>query len=339
MKPSVAVVIPSWNAIDEIGACLDSLQAQTIPHQVYVVENGSIDGSVEFISSKHPEVTLLIQDRNLGFAGGVNVGIKQAMADGATYVALFNNDAVADKDWLRSLMKVMDKHDDVGAVACALMDGDGSTFDSSGDFYSNWGLAFPRDRGVKTSHGTKTAGFVFGASGGASLYRCKMLKQVGLFDEDFFAYYEDVDISFRMQLAGWKVRYEPAAKVYHHTGTTSGKIPGFGTYQMFKNVPMLLVKNVPLRLLPGIAFRFWIAHTAVFIKAVLSGRGWPATKGTLRMFTLLPQKLVERHQIQKNRKVSNDYIRSIITWDLPPNATALRRFRDLMMPWRKLRAK
>src|SRR6201999_312952 len=86
---------------------------------------------------------------------------------------------------------------------------------------------------------------VFVASGGASLYRIKMLQEIGLFDEDFFAYYEDVDLSFRAQLAGWKVAYAPRAVAYHQIGATSGHIKGFTTYQTIKNLPLLFYKNVP----------------------------------------------------------------------------------------------
>lgn len=335
MKPSVAVVIPSWNAIDEIGACLNSLREQSLKHRIYVVDNGSSDGSVEFIAENYPEVELLVQPVNLGFAGGVNVGIQQAMEDGADYIALFNNDAIADRDWLKHLVSTMNQHDDAGIVTCALLSGDGTKFDSSGDFYSSWGLAFPRDRDVPVKQSLAKSGYVFSASGGASLYRTKALREVGLFDEDFFAYYEDVDISFRMQLAGWKVQLDTNAKARHFTGTTSGKIPGFTTYQSFKNMPLLLVKNVPARLFPGIAFRFSIAYTAIFVKAVLSGRGWPASKGFFRMLTLLPKKFVERWHIQRGRKVSTDYIKLIIVRDLPPNAHALRRLRDFLTPWRR----
>lgn len=337
MKPSVAVVIPSWNAVDEIGACLDSLRSQTLKHRVYVVENGSTDGSADFIAEKYPEVDLLVQPRNLGFAGGVNVGIRQAMEHGAKYIALFNNDAIADKNWLKRLVSSMESYDNVGVVACALLNGDGTKFDSSGDCYSSWGLAFPRDRDVEVSKSKAKSGYIFSASGGASLYRVEALREVGLFDEDFFAYYEDVDISFRMQLTGWKVRLNTDARALHYTGTTSGKIPGFTTYQSFKNMPLLLVKDVPGRLFPGIAFRFSIAYTAIFVKAVVTGRGWPASKGFFRMLTLLPKKFVERWRIQKARKVSTDYIRSIIVNDLPPNAHALRRLRDFFTPWRRSR--
>lgn len=335
MEPDIAVVIPSWNAAHEIRVCLDSLRAQSIKHKVYVVENGSTDDSVDVISRHYPEVTLLVQQKNLGFAGGVNVGIRQAMDDGIAYVALFNNDAVADKHWLKHLRNAMRDNPKVGAVACAFLNGSGTKYDSTGDFYCRWGLLFPRDRDMPAKSTPRKAGYVFGASGGSSLYRMEALRDVGLFDEDFFAYYEDGDLSFRLQLRGWKIFFEPKARALHHTGTTSSKIPGFTTYQTFKNIPLVLIKNVPLRLLPGIALRLWVAYASIFIKSVMSGRGWPATKGFVRMLTLLPKKIGQRWHIQHSRSVPTDYIRSIIVWDLPPNAQALRRLRNFFMPWHR----
>ena len=155
-----------------------------------------------------------------------------------------------------------------------------------------------------------------------------MFNQIGLFDEDFFAYYEDVDLSFRAQLAGWKVLYQPKAEAYHHTGTTSGKIKGFTTYQTFKNYPLLLWKNVPGKLLFRIIPRFTLAYCSIYIASLGGGRGWPATKGAIRMITLLPKKSLERRKIQKGRKVEVGYINSILTHDLPPNADKLRRLRS-----------
>jgi GT2 family glycosyltransferase len=173
---------------------------------------------------------------------------------------------------------------------------------------------------------------VFGASGGASLYRVKMLKEIGLFDKKFFAYYEDVDISFRAQLYGWKIAYEPKAEVYHQIGATSGKIHGFATYQTMKNLPLLFWKNVPRGLLLKILLRFKLAYFSFYISAVFRGQCWPATKGLLRMLTLLPHAFHERFKIQKNKKVSSTYIDSILIHDLPPNA---RRLRALRSKWWK----
>src|SRR5262249_6568072 len=153
----------------------------------------------------------------------------------------------------------------------------------------------------------------------------KMLDEIGLFDDDFFAYYEDVDLSFRAQLAGWKVGYVPKAEVYHEIGATSGKIKGFTSHQTIKNLPWLFWKNVPLgpvflKILP----RFTFAYLLIVASALARGQLRPALKGITLSVLLLPKKLGQRHQIQKNRKVTKAYINSIILHDLPPNAHKLR---------------
>jgi GT2 family glycosyltransferase len=330
MKTNVAVVIPNWNGIEEIGACLDSLRQQSQPVHIIVVENGSVDGSYEFITTKYPEAEVLQQTHNLGFAGGVNVGIRQGMADGYKYVALLNNDAVAHKDWVKHLVAAMEAHPEAGIATCKLLGADKSYIDSTGDTYTTWGLPYPRGRGDKRVDAYDQELDIFGASGGASIYRSKMLEQIGLFDEDFFAYYEDVDISFRAQWAGWKVRFVPQAEAYHQISVTSNRIKGFTTYQTFKNYPLLFWKNVPRSMMPGMFVRFKLAYLSIYVSSIVHGRGWPATKGFLSMLRLFPKKLRERKRIQATRKVSDSYISSILTHDLPPNAAQLRRLRSLL---------
>jgi GT2 family glycosyltransferase len=329
MYMKIAVVIPNWNGVNEIDACLSALTAQSMAHHVIVVENGSTDGSLEFIRAKYPNIDVIVNQKNLGFAGGVNVGIRKALGSGFDYVALLNNDAVPHKHWLKHLAKTLYIDSRAGIVTCKLLQADGKHVDSTGDFYTSWGLPYPRDRGAPTNVAHNKQEEVFGASGGASLYRAEMFGEIGLFDEDFFAYYEDVDISFRAQLAGWKVLYQPKSEAYHATSTTSGKIKGFGTYQYHKNVPLVLIKNVPGRLFFRVAWRFGIAYSSVFINSIVRGNGWAAIKGFLHMLTLLPKKLMERRSIQKNRKTSVDYIHSVIINDLPPNAKSLRRLRSI----------
>jgi GT2 family glycosyltransferase len=329
MKQNVAVVIPNWNGKDDLPACLDSLQAQSLTPHIIVVENGSTDGSLEFLQKQYPSVEVLPQDKNLGFAGGVNVGLQKAIDDGFPFIALFNNDAVAHKDWLKHLVEALQKNAQAGIATCKFLSEDGSHVDSTGDLYTTWGLPYPRDRDLPANKAHNALEEIFGASGGASLYRAAMLEEIGLFDEDFFAYFEDVDISFRAQLAGWKVLYAPKSEAYHQTGATSGKIKGFTTYQAFKNYPLLFWKNVPRSMALGIFIRFKIAYLSIYVKSLLTGRGWYATKGFFAMLRLLPKKLRQRKHIQSTRKVSDEYIRSILVHDLPPNAAQLRRLRGL----------
>lgn len=328
----VAIVVLNWNGIDDTTRCLDSLSSQTYKNfHIIVVDNGSKDNSKELLDKYQrghaDKVDVIYNPRNFGFAGGVNTGIEWALNEDFEYVALFNNDAVADKNWLKELVETAtDKK--VGISTGLLLHEDGKTIDSTGDWFSKWGLAFPRNRGDSAGQAPK-AGVVFGATGGATLYKTALFKDIGLFDEDFFAYYEDADMSFRAQLAGWKVAYTPKAIAYHKQGATSGKIPGFTTYHTFKNLPLLFLKSVPRGLLFPIGVRFYFAYWLILLNAIAKGNGIPALKGAWMSFVLGFKKLGERRVIQKNKRVTTRYIKSILWNDLPPDQTGVRKFRKI----------
>jgi GT2 family glycosyltransferase len=329
------VVIPNWNGIQSLEDCLDSLIAQSIKINIIVVENGSRDGSLELLRKKYPFIELVVHNKNLGFAAGVNSGIEKAIEKGSKYVALFNNDAVADMQWIQGLISCLDTNSSIGIATGKLTSIDGKHLDSTGDLYTNWGLPYPRGRGEEVGSQYDNDTFVFSASGGASLYRVSMLNEIGLFDKNFFAYYEDVDISFRAQLAGWKVAYVPTSIAYHQIGATSGKIKGFTTYQAMKNLPWLYWKNVPTKYLFSVGIRFSLAYFAFFFSALQRVQAWSAFRGLFVSLIYLPKKIVQRHDIQSNRKVSPEYIWSIITHDLPPNANKLRAIRSKI--WKIIR--
>ncbi|HET7060338.1 MAG TPA: glycosyltransferase family 2 protein [Candidatus Saccharimonadales bacterium] len=330
-----AVVVPNWNGEDHLADCLDSLLAQSVPVRVIVVDNGSVDGSLKLLE-KYQGLEVILNERNEGFTGGVNPGFQRAIDDNIKYVATLNNDAVADKDWLKHLAAALDKNPRAGIATSKILDGKGKRLDSTGDYLTVWGLPYPRGRGESELDKYDGQTDVFGASGGASLYRVKMLRETGLFDQDFFAYYEDVDLSFRAQLAGWKVRYVPEAVVRHQIGVTSGRLKGFTAYQTLKNQPLVLYKNLPTSMWWRVGWRFTLAHTLFFLRAVGRGHGWAALKGDLRGTVLIFKKHFTRKRIQNNRKVSDDYIWSRLVHDLPPNARNLRRLRAI---WWRLRGK
>lgn len=328
---SVLIIVLNWNGIDDTETCVKSLLTQTYTdYKILLVDNGSVNDSVprlKKITEDNPnKVNILINKKNLGFAGGVNTGIKYALENNFDTVALFNNDAAADKDWLKNLV---DSLADNSITTGLLLHEDGKTIDSSGDFYSSWGMAFPRARGQETSKAPKSSE-VFGASGGASLYKTSLFKEIGLFDETFFAYYEDADISFRAQLAGHKVYYTKDAVAYHKQGATSSKIPGFTVYQTFKNLPLLFWKNVPTKLLFKIGVRFTLMYALIFGNALKNDAAWPAFKGVLAsIYYLWTSAIWKRFKIQHDKKVSADYIWSILYHDLPPEQTGMRKFRKL----------
>jgi GT2 family glycosyltransferase len=327
----VAVVVLNYKGIEDTITCLDSLSKQTYKNFVIVaIENGSNDSSAqEFkkIEKKYSnKLVAIYNEHNLGFAGGVNTGIRWAMEHDFDGVALFNNDATADSKWLSELVHTQKKMHS-GITTGLLLHEYGKTIDSTGDWYSIWGLPFPRNRGDKSSK-APGASEVFSGSGGASLYSIAMLKEIGLFDETFFAYYEDVDISFRAQLAGWKVFYTPTAVAYHKQGATSSKMPGFSVYQTFKNLPLLFTKNVPSSLLLKIGVRFWFAYFIMLAHALKKGQAKVALQGYFRSIVLFwTTALPVRRKIQSHRRISINHLKTIIWPDLPPDQTGLRRLR------------
>lgn len=328
----VAVVVPNWNGARFLEDCLRSLTRQTERAQVIVVDGASTDGSRQLVSERFGEVTLLALEGNLGFAGAVNRGIEHALAGGVEFVALFNNDAVAESDWLQRLLSDARSHPDAGTVTSKLLLDDRVHIDSTGDFYSSWGWAYPRgrdevDRGQYDSSPFRE---VFCGSGGASLYRSAMLREVGLFDEDYFAYLEDQDLGFRAQLMGWKARYEPEAVAYHRLMGTSSTISNFGRYHAIRNCIYLYVKNVPHPLCWKYLPKF-LTGLALMAANDVRRRRFRAIAGAyVDAARHLPAMLAKRRVVQAGRRVPVSYIDSVLVHPLPPTQRGLIRLRNLV---------
>lgn len=331
----VAVVIPSWNGAPFLGDCLRSLAAQTHPAQVVVVDNGSSDGTAALVGERFPEVTLIPLPTNRGFAGAVNVGVGHALRSDADYVALLNNDAVAEVDWLERLVECAERHPEVGIVAPKLLLADGRHIDSTGDFYSSWGWAYPRGRDEldEGQYDGPELREVFCGSGGASLFRARMLKEVGLFDEDYFAYLEDQDLGFRAQLMGWRARYEPAARAYHRMMATSARISNFGRYQAIRNCIYLYVKNLPAALFWKYLPKFLLGLVLMAANDVRRRRFRAIAGAYVEAAAQLPALLAKRRRVQASRQVETSYIDSILIHSLPPTQKTLFRMATVLR-WR-----
>lgn len=323
MRNLVYCVVPNWNGKKLLGPCVDSLLKQTLTPRIVVVDNGSTDGSADYINTRYPDVVVIKLEKNCGFSGGVNRGIEYALRNNAEFVALINNDAIAEPDWLNHLLKTAKENPKAGIVTSKILRIDKKHLDSTGDFYSIWGLPFPRGRNEPDVGQYDNQLEIFGASGGASLYRAKMLQKIGLFDKEFFAYFEDVDISFRAQLAGWKVRYEPKAIVYHQVGATSSKLGNFARYHSYKNFVMLYFKNMPAKLFLKYLPLFLTSCLGLMARSVLRGHFWTYIKGTCAGLIRLPVALAKRRKIQHNRKVSVKYIDSVLVHNRPPKPPKL----------------
>jgi GT2 family glycosyltransferase len=316
----VAVIL-SWNTVEITPLAIDSLLSQSKLPTILVVDNGSKDGTFEILESKYGEKIEIIRNKkNLGFAGGANTAIKWAKDRGYIYLALLNSDAVADKKWIEELHKTINNNSKIGISTSKILKIDGLEIDTTGEEFFSWGLSSPRGRNERDKGQYDTPGRVFGGSGGASMYSMDMINKIGGFDNDFFAYYEDADLSFRANLTGWQVYYNPMAVVRHKIGASSSKASGMTRQMSVKNQPMLILKNIPLRYLPSVSLKFlslWLGSLSIAIKE----RQFKALfLGLIKLVILLPKKLVQRVKIQhwrrKNRVKSKD-IRMLIKDGLP----------------------
>ena len=328
----LAIIVLNWNGADDALECIESLAQQTLKPLIIVVDNNSSDDSVarfKEYKKTHSSVDCVIieNDKNLGFAGGINTGLAYAREHEYEYIGVLNPDAIADKNWCRALVNELSTHSYCGIATGIMQRRNSKTLDTTGDIYTTWGLPGPRNRDEPVANAPTTAGEIFGATGGGALYRAAIFNDIDMFDEDFFMYYEDVDLSFRAQLAGWKVRFTPKAIAYHKVGASSKKVPGLAVYNTFKNLPLVFIKNVPRQLFWYIGIRFFLTYWLIFASAIRHGNGWPAFKGILASIIRKPAAYKKRWSIQKNRKASIDYIRSVIHDGLLPNQTGLIKFR------------
>ncbi len=247
----ICVIIPNYNGEAWLGPCLDSLAAQSRPPEsVIVVDNGSADRSRE-LARAHPVAPVVIElEANMGFAAAVNRGIARADADA---VALLNNDAVADADWLRAGAAAMEKYPQVSMFASLMLGAqDRGRVDSAGDLYPRDGRPRPRGHGEPADRFAAEAE-VFSACAGAAFFRKALLDELGGFEESFFAYLEDVDLGFRARARGHCCVFVPAARVYHRGAATdlsdrAGKKPVDSAERVFliaRNRLRLVARNWP----------------------------------------------------------------------------------------------
>lgn len=243
---AVSVVVVNWNGRRWLEQCLPTLAAQTFhDFEIIIVDNGSTDGSIAWLAEQWPDARLIALPENAGFAAGNNAGIRAARG---RYIVTLNNDTRAAPDWLAALLRAADKPG-VGMVASRMVQWQQPERLDSAGIEVDWaGMAWNRGWGEPAENAMAPA-WVFGPSAGAALYRRDMLDAIGLFDEAFFAFYEDVDLAWRAQRAGWRCRYAPDALVYHWHSATAAGITDQKLFLLARNRLWCALKNYPL---PGL---------------------------------------------------------------------------------------
>ena len=246
MKPAISIIIPHLNGRHHLDDCLQSLRRQTWrDFEALLVDNGSTDGTQDYVAENYPEVKLIQLPENRGFTGACNAGWQAARGE---IIILLNNDTEADPRWLAEVMAAFDRHPRAGSIASKML-----LFDrrdhlhTAGDFYRMDGI--PGNRGVWQADMGQfdQEEMVFSACGGSSAYRRALLDEIGFLDDDFFFSCEDVDVGWRANLAGWEVWYAPTAVIYHKLKATGGAVTG--SYYDGRNFLYLIWKNYPASLL------------------------------------------------------------------------------------------
>ena len=306
MMGTVSVIIVNWNGRNFLPECLEGLKRQKYESMsIVLVDNGSQDDSVNFVSSNYPDIRIMALPGNKGFSIANNIALKTIQTD---YVALLNNDAVPHPLWLQSLVKGLGTHPEAGVAASKILFYDNrNMIDRAGDDYTKAGTALLRGRGMKADTYDKEE-WVFGACAGAALYRTSMLRDIGLFDEDFFLLYEDVDLSFRAQLRGYKCLYVPEAIVYHKGSGSIVHDSPTSVYYGHRNLEWVYIQNMPAGLLLRTILPHLVYDFASFVFFVVKGRGkeyvrakWDALRGLRRA-------LQKRRTVQRGKVLDDAYL-------------------------------
>ncbi len=312
-NPLLSIIIPTYNGARHLPPCFNALRRQTYPRlEIILVDNASTDESLALTRRDFPEIKIISLPRNIGFAGAINRGFEQS---GGEIIVPLNNDTEVSPGWAQALVDALNAYPEAGLAASKILLFDRrDTLHSAGDGFGVDGI--PINRGVwrkdegQFDHDT----YIFGGCGGAVAYRREMLADIGLFEEDFFMYLEDVDLNWRAQLAGYRAVFAPQAVVYHHLSASGGGV--IASFYTGRNTLWMLAKD-----LPGPIFcRHWRAIVKAQLK--ITGDALRAWRGEAARARLrgqwagvwgLPRWLAKRRAAQSKKRANDAYLESLLT--------------------------
>jgi len=339
IQPEVTVIIPNYNGMEHLKDCLDSLSNLDYPDEklnTLIVDNGSSDGSVEYLKSEYSEVNILELPENTGFAKAINLGVDKAETE---YVAFLNNDMKADELWLKNLVQALNPHEKVFCASSEILDWDGNLVDFSGGRLNFCGYGISLRRGEpaeKSESSTENESTLF-PCGGSMIIQKRLFIESGGFDKEYFAYYEDVDLGLRLWMNGFPTVLAKNSKVFHR---------GFGTgkrmdvadrhflwhrnalFTIFKNFEDVTLKKTFSSILfmaidRGLNYLTKNNSSKELIQIVQTKEntdsitdeqkdsiaiGYAQLRAVSEFLHSLPELIPRRMEIQKNRKLSDDNI-------------------------------
>jgi GT2 family glycosyltransferase len=311
MTHSVCVNIVTWNSVKLLTSCLEALLQQTITDlDVVIVDNASDDGTCEFIEQHYPSLLLIQNKTNTGFCHAHNQAIR---ASSSEFVMPLNSDVVMTPTYIEQMLYALDRYENAGIACGKLYLPDGKTLDGAGLAINKARRQYLRGHLGQDCDEFDTPQYVFGADGAAPLYRRKMLDDIKLddefFDEYFFAHKEDLDLSWRAQLYGWKCIYVPTAIAYHDRTFKPG-----AREEMSDEVKLHAVKNRYLAILKNDLPRLFVRHLPHILWYDLKILGYlilferSSLRGFIDLCKVLPRTLRRRAAIMKRRRVSSSYM-------------------------------
>lgn len=311
-QPKVAIIIPNFNGRDFLRACLSSLRQQDYPDfTVTVVDNASRDDSAALVKREFPEVKVIENSRNTGFAGGCNAGLRRELKGEAEYFVLLNSDTRAEPDWLSGLVEAMEGDGSIGIAQSLIMLADRpGVINTAGNEAHYLGFGYcghylEENRGQFD----RVADIPF-ASGTALMVRRVVLDDIGLMDEEFFLYQEDLDLSWRARLAGWRVVLAPASRIGHSYSFSRNKMK---FYYLERNRHVVCLKNYSSRSLLVLLPAFIGAEAAMTGYSILGGWFGQKVKGYLYLLRNADSILRRRAEVQRTRVVDDSKVTAFWT--------------------------
>jgi GT2 family glycosyltransferase len=300
----ISVIVVNWNGKHLLEDCLNALRRQTFQDfETIVVDNGSSDRSADYIRENFPGIKLVALSENRGFTGGNIAGYEQANGE---LIVLLNNDTEAHPEWLAEIHKASLLFPNAGSFACKMMYfDDRQRIENCGFALGTAGETIDLGRGELDGPEWWEHQEVFGACGGAVAYRRSMLKDIGFLDPDFFMVYEDVDLSFRAQLRGYKCVYIPGAIVFHHYRATLGTRPARQVFYSQRNIEFVYLKNMPTGLILRFGLRRLLYEIGAAVYFISSRQGSTFFRCKFEVVRHFPVLWKERSFIQRSRTVQN----------------------------------
>ena len=316
-SPEVLVVIVNYNGGGLLARAVEAMQRQTFAgYRLVVIDNASADDSIVSLRKRHPETEVLAVGANLGFAAANNLAVRTFL--GSRWIALLNPDAFPEPEWLQNLVKAANSEPGVAAFASRTLDAsDNSLLDGAGDAYHVSGRYWRRGYRRPAYHRFEQREEIFAACAAAALYSREAWEQLGGMDEDFFCYGEDVDLGFRLQLAGYRCSYVPTAVAHHYGSAVTGERSDFSTYHGQRNLVWVYVKNMPPLLFWPLLPYHLIINFAALLGCAMRGQGGIALKAKLHAVSGLGAAWRKRSSIQRQRRVSTSRIWGLLEGGWP----------------------